>query len=323
MIGPLLAGLDIGHSKCCLACAEADPRGFLRLIGIAERSLLVTEPNQPASDNLLQQTIRELVREFETKHEIAIQAVQLAINGRDIRGDTFAEPDEVSIPTANVPIHHLGLSGRETPWWNFRQGHIIHGRRLAFERLVRLATTAGLKVERPVFAGLASAYAVTRFEERSHGREGLLIADIGAVTTNYLMFRNGQVESIGVIEAGSTPITSEIASSRNVSLAQAEQDKISQANESPEQEIICRNLTDMFCSLAERVRSSGAKIGRVYVTGGGSRSRNIESIAAKVLGRPVYAARAINFAGLHEPPGPEYSTALGLLRYAHHQLRAE
>ncbi len=297
-----------------MACAEADPRGFLQLIGVAERSFLIDPPQANASADLLQRTIADLVRHFEQKHEIVIHTVQLAVNGKDIRGETFADAEQAAIPFGNEIIHRFDSCGREVDWWNFAQGHIIHAKRSSIEEKIRIARRAGLQVNRLVLTSLASAFAVTRSAERD-GRNCLVI-DIGSSSAGYVLFYEGSIAASGVIEAGGHLITAEIASSQNVSWAKAEQLKLAPPNDSAESEIIARHLIELFCNVAEKVRSGLSKTGYVYLTGGTSRFPNIELIAAGVFDRPVYRAAALNFVGECEPTRPEQSTALGLLKYA-------
>jgi cell division ATPase FtsA len=313
-IGPIIAGLDIGHSKCCLACAEADPRGFLQLIGVAERSLLVDPPQSDASPGLLQRTITDLVRHFEQKYEVLIHTVQLAVNGKDVRGETIMDVDQTAIPSGHEIIHRLDGCGREVNWWNFPKGHVIHGKKIAIGEKVNIARQAGLTVQRLVFTGLASAFAVTRAAERNNRR--CVVIDIGSSCTSWVSFYEVGIAASGVIEAGGDAITAEVVSSQNVSWAKAEQRKTAPPTDSAESAIVARHLIDLFCNVAERIRLGPSKIGYVYLTGGTSRFSNIELTAAGVFDRPVYRVTATDFAGQCEPIRPEQSTALGLLKYA-------
>jgi cell division protein FtsA len=320
-IGKIVFGLDIGHSKCCIACGEADPRGFLSLIGFVERQL-DPEMRTPFSqaDRLIQ-ILREMMIEFEKRYDVYLGAPEVAVSGKHITGETFSEGDEVSIPAGHEFLHRFRRWQDATPWWDFTSGHAIHGSRAALAEVVKVVERLPLKPQSLVFSGLASAYAVTRPQER-WGAEAadVLTIDIGAGTTDYFLFRDGNVAKSGAIAAGGDLITSEIASKLKIPWRQAEEEKRAHNTVSPQREIIWQQIIGILTSVAENAPGRQGKFSIVYLTGGTSRIRNIERMAASVFDRPVYFASATNLTGLTEPR-PEHSTVLGLLKYGYNRSK--
>lgn len=316
-IGRVLFGVDVGHSKCCIACGEADPRGFISLIGIGERQFgpEMRDPfNQP--DQLIQ-ILHELICEFENRHEVSLGAAEVAVSETHLRGETFSEGAETSIPATHEFLHRFGRWQDEAPWWRFRGGHGIHGPRAALAKIVRVVEQVPLRPQHLVFSGLASAYAVSRPQERwGADAADVLTIDIGAAMTEYFLFADANVSKSGVIPVGGDRITSEIATKMKLSWQEAEKQKVTNGTVSPQSEIIWQHIINMLTNVAEHVAVRPRKFSVVYLTGGTSRTHNIEKIAASIFDRPVYLASATNLAGATNA-APEHSTVLGLLKYSY------
>ena len=269
------------------------------------------------SDRLIQ-IVREMIIEFEKRYHVCLGAVEVAVSGRHIRGETFSEGNEVSIPASHEFLHRLQSWKDGVQWWDFTSGHAIHGCRAALAEIVKVVERLPLKTQSLVFSGLASAYAVTRPHERVAVDADILTVDIGAGTTDYLLFRDANVVESGVIAAGGDLITSEIASKLKISWRQAEEEKVTHGTVSPQREIIWEQIIRILTSVAERASVRRGKFSTVYVTGGTSRIRNIERMAAAVFDGPAYVVLAANLSRSTEPR-PEYSTVLGLLKYGHNR----
>lgn len=269
------------------------------------------------ADRLIE-ILHEMMIEFEKRYDVHLGAPEIAVSGKHIKGETFLEGDEVSIPTSHEFLHRFRWWEDGTPWWDFTSGHAIHGNRAALEEVVKVVKRLPLKTQSLVFSGLASAYAVTRPYERVAVDADILTIDIGAGTTDYLLFRDANIAESGVIAAGGDLITSEIASKLKIPWRQAEEEKVTHGTVSPQREIIWEQIIGILTSVAEKAPGRHGKFSTVYLTGGTSQIRNIERIAAAVFDRPVYFVSATNLPGLTEPR-PEYSTVIGLLKYGHNR----
>lgn len=313
-IGPIIAGLEVGLSKCCLACAEADPRGFLNLLAIVERRfrLEANYDNPARSQAPVIQAVKHLVQELAAQYQIAVTEVQLSVNGTNVIGQKVKTFEDSSIPANAVVLHRFGSAGTEVAWWDFAVGHIIHGREMDIWNDVGCVTRAGLRVKSLVFAGLASAYAVLRPAERMPRSGSKVVADIGASGINYIEVNGFEIQSCKFIPGGTGAIIAAIATALRISWEEAESKMITGNDNPDQQKIITSALIEMFCS----IHQPGRRAGSVYVTGGGSKFPGVELLGANVLNRPVYQTLATGFAGAIELIRPEHSTALGLIKYA-------
>ena len=123
---------------------------------------------------------------------------------------------------------------------------------------------------------------------------GCALVDIGAETTSVAVFEEGNIISLTVIPMGATHVTNDIALGLQIPLEDAERVKtghiIGDFPKKQLDEIIEARLIDIF----ELVRRHLKKIHRdrllpagIVVIGGGSRSKNIDEIAKKILKLPV------------------------------------
>ncbi len=101
---------------------------------------------------------------------------------------------------------------------------MIHGDN---ERVIEMASiirSAGLEFDDIILSGIASAIAVTTASQKMNG---VLVADIGAGTTDYAYIKNGKVFLAGVIPVGGNHITNDLAIGLRLSAGTAEKVKIS------------------------------------------------------------------------------------------------
>ncbi len=93
--------------------------------------------------------------------------------------------------------------------------------------LIQIPNQYGMRVEEVFAASLASAAAVSsRSEETDKNR---LVIDIGAGTTDYILYQDGMVRLTGVIPVGGRHLTNDISSALSISEKDAETAKIKYA----------------------------------------------------------------------------------------------
>src|SRR6185295_2639088 len=80
-----------------------------------------------------------------------------------------------------------------------------------------------LEVRELVLASLASGHMVTTQEERQHG---VLAIDIGAGTTDYVLYRDGQAHTTGVVPVGGAHLTNDLSIGLRLTEGQAEKLKL-------------------------------------------------------------------------------------------------
>ena len=101
---------------------------------------------------------------------------------------------------------------------------MIHGDNERLIEIANIVRSAGLEFDDIILSGIASAIAVTSAKQKT---DGVLVADIGAGTTDYAFIKNGKVVAAGVIPVGGNHVTNDIALGLHLSPKTAENVKIS------------------------------------------------------------------------------------------------
>jgi cell division protein FtsA len=181
---------------------------------------------------------------------------------------------------------------------------------------------------------------VTTAEERQHG---VLAIDIGAGTTDFVLYRDGAPHTTGVVPVGGTHLTNDLGIGLRLTEGQAEKLKLrfGRANVQTKdrahkvwldgnfaigdrqfpQQAIEQITSARAWELLEVVRK---KLGTsfspekctsgVVLTGGSAKLSGIADAAAKVFGVPAHLGEAPSWVS-ESMRDPGYHTALGLLYY--------
>ncbi|MBQ6694860.1 MAG: hypothetical protein IJN24_08330 [Bacteroidaceae bacterium] len=123
---------------------------------------------------------------------------------------------------------------------------------------------------------------------------GTALIDIGGGTTTVTIFSNNLMKKLAIIPLGSANITKDLCSSGKVSVVEAEQMKIFKGYRSQENNtapitteetdrIISARMLEILHNAKHQIETSGVEVGKVILTGGGSKLKNIELLTEKVL----------------------------------------
>jgi cell division protein FtsA len=191
--------------------------------------------------------------------------------------------------------------------------HLVTAAASATQNVITAVNRAGVHVDDTVFEPLAAADSVLRADERELG---VCLADIGAGSTELIVFLQGAVAYTGVIPVGGDHFTSDLSVGMCTPLAEAEKIKkvygnaivtlIPEGNEVevpsvgdrpsrllPQRlvaEILEPRARELFEMMRETLRQSGmfdACLAGIVLSGGGSRLPGIFDVAESVLRRPV------------------------------------
>ena len=220
--------------------------------------------------------------------------------------------------------------------------HMVTAATSATQNVITAVNKAGVHVDDTVFEPLAAADSVLRADERELG---VCLADIGAGSTELIVFQQGAVAYTGVIPLGGDHFTSDLSLGMCTPVAEAEKIKraygnaivtlIPEGNEVevpsvgdrpsrllPQRmvaEILEPRARELFEMLRETLRHSGMFeqcLAGIVLSGGGSRLPGIFDVAESVLRRPVRLSWP---APLPKMPAslaePEYATVLGMVNY--------
>jgi cell division protein FtsA len=219
--------------------------------------------------------------------------------------------------------------------------HIICGNRNQVENFLTPLKDAHIDHPKAVFTGLASAVSVISDEEH---RQGVLFIDIGAGTTEYILFYDPGIHESGVIAVGCDHIVNDLSialelpfapTCRNLLLSTEKKENIKdgyievlgalgtrQIPVDTIEKVINMRLNELFSIIHERLNKRGLlnTVGSgIVLTGGGAELGAVKEIVSSIFSIPVRISRGDlpdHFGGtVTELRSPRYSMILGLLEF--------
>jgi len=220
--------------------------------------------------------------------------------------------------------------------------HIITGAVTAIKNLMKSCEMAKLNVEEVVLQQYASSLSALTEDER---RLGVVLLDIGGGTTDIIVYKNGHVEYSSSIDIAGSSITNDIAFVLKTSTDKAEELKVNegvaQIDLADEQktidvpvaggektktitqtylaEIIESRMEEIFAKAKTKIEEAvplNSLPAGIVLTGGSSLLKGCTELAEGIFGIPVRTGNPIQISGIKEKVcKPQYSTALGLIRY--------
>jgi cell division protein FtsA len=372
-----IAVLDIGSSKTVALVCEAGDSG-LRYMGhgVAEsrgsRRGIITELEKAV------QSIQKAVDMAEKTAECPLGNAVISIGGSHIKGITSrggvalgTRPREVGrddirtavekarsvhLPPDREILHLLPQefildehSGIRDPAGMMGSRlevnlHLVTASASATQNVVTAANRAGVHVDNTVYEGLVAADCCVRADEKELG---VCLVDIGAGSTDVLVYCDGMVSHSGAVPIGGDHFTNDVAVGLRTPLVEAEKIKkmyghtvvtsVPEGNEIEvpavgdrpsrlmPQRFVAEILEPRAMELCELLRDHLQHAGilefctaGVVLTGGGSRLNGLAEICERVLKRPVRLASSMPLARMPEQlAAPEFATVVGLAMYAH------
>jgi len=228
--------------------------------------------------------------------------------------------------------------------------HMVTASSSATQNVVSAVNRAGLHVDNIVYEALMSADSTLRAEEKELG---VCLADIGAGSTDLIVYCDGMVAHTGVVPVGGDHFTNDVAVGLRTPLAAAEKIKRAFGHTIPgnvpdgneievpavgdrpsrlmPQRFLAEILEPRGAELCELLRDHLRQAGvlellnaGLVLTGGGSRLNGLARTCEDIVERPVRLASPAAIAKM--PPQltePEFSTLVGLAMYAHRTTAAK
>ncbi|MFL6302058.1 MAG: cell division protein FtsA [Candidatus Sulfotelmatobacter sp.] len=375
--GNFLTAIDVGSAKTCALVAEVTEFGLrYRGHGVADsrgsRKGVIVE---------LDKAVASIQKAVEAAEDIAGAAVEHAIIGvggsnikgvnshggislgtrpREIGRDEIKQAVEraraIPLPQDREILHLLpqefildDQAGVHDPLGMMAarlevRVHMVTAATSATQNVITAVNRAGVHVDDTVFEPLAAADAVLRSDEREMG---VCLSDIGAGSTELIVFHQGAVAYTGVIPVGGDHFTSDLSVGLCTPLADAEKIKknygsavvtlIPEGNEVevpsvgdrasrllPQRlvaEILEPRARELFEMMRESLRQSGMFelcLAGVVLTGGASRLPGIFDVAESALRRSVRLSWPAPLAKMPSTLAePEFATVLGMVNYGH------
>jgi cell division protein FtsA len=222
---------------------------------------------------------------------------------------------------------------------------IIQGLGSQIKNLTKAIYRTGMDIEDLVFGVLATAEAVVSERQKELG---VCVVNIGAATTNIVVYEDGEVLHTAVLPIGSDHVTSDIAIGLRTSIEVAEQvklhystcipDEVSKKEEvnlgelgAPEEEIVGRRFVaditearvqEIFEHVdreLKKIDRSGMLPAGVILTGGGSKLSGMMDAAKSYLRLPVSLGTPLGVTSVIDRVNdPSMSTAIGLVLWGRH-----
>ncbi len=378
----LLTVIDIGSAKTCVIVAEvneyalryrghgiSDSRGMRKgVIADLDKAVDSIKKAVEEAENVAQAPVEHAIVGVAGSHIRGVNShggIALGGRTREIsRDDVRAAVDKartIPLPDDREPLHLLpqefivddqpgvhdpaGLMGKKVEV----RVHMVTASGTATQNVVTAANRAGIHVDDTVFEGLACADSVLQTDERELG---VCLADIGAGSTDLIVFYEGVVIHTGAVPVGGDHFTNDVAVGFRTPIPDAESIKkmfgccmvtrIPEGNEievpsvgdRPSRliqqrmlgEILEPRARELMELLREHLRQAGVYelLGAgVVFTGGGARMNALIDTAEDTLRRPARLGYPVPIAKL--PSNllePEFSTAIGMVLYGHRARQA-
>lgn len=237
-----IVALDIGTSKVCVLVGEINDRNQIEIIGKGTSPMKGTRRGNIINLDQAVDAVKKAVDEAEVMAGLQIESVYVGVSGDHIRSvnsrgvvsvmgkhkeiarediDRVIEASKsINIPAELELLHVIprefvvdGQDGIHDPLGMTATRleanvHIVTGARTHDQNILTAVNKAGIAVQELVLEQLAAGEAVLTQDEREMG---VLLMDLGAGTTDYAVFLEGNVVHTNVLPVGAGHFTSDIS----------------------------------------------------------------------------------------------------------------
>ncbi|WPM32205.1 cell division protein FtsA [Hydrogenobacter sp. T-2] len=381
----LITALDIGTSKVVALVGEMDSYGDVHIIGIGESPSKGIDRGYVTRLDLAVNSVLSAVKEAQEMAGVKLSKVVLGISGPTLKSQN--EKDTVSISSQSVEIDYthierlieraimrsreegyeiisaiprrfvldeqegvidpVGLLGSKIS----AEVHVVKIGTSLLKNTEKVVTNAGMEIVGRFLSPLASAEAVLSHEEKE---EGVLMMDMGAGLTNFVVFSEGSILVTGCIPMGGVNITKDIAHFMKINIEQAERIKIENGyaladavNETERikikprgeekevtvsrrqlAEVIQIRLEEIMEKVADYLNAQGVNLDSLHagvvITGGSAKLAGMREFLERYFDLPVRIGYPMGVIGLKEKvQDPAYAVAVGLVKLAHREFALE
>lgn len=229
--------------------------------------------------------------------------------------------------------------------------HVVMGESVVLQNTLKAVESKDAFVKSLVLQGIASAEATLTGDEREMG---VVLLDIGAGTTDLVIYRQGNPWYSTVLPVGAHSLTRDLAAALQVPAHIAEEIKTNSGSVHPETvpadetveipgmqkhwqrpiprralaEPLNARMAEILKMVVASIRQSGLRdwpIGGTVITGGGSQMEGLQELVTEIMGGPVRIGYPYGIFGLpSQLRKPTFSAAVGLLLWGiKHQGNAQ
>jgi cell division protein FtsA len=374
---PTFVGIDIGSSKVGVLIGHRDDKGGIEVVGKGLAPNRGTRKGNIVNVEATVEALKQASEEAEVMAGVEISRAYVGVAGPDIRSVnsrgmvTVSRKDReitrqdiqrvleaaqsAALPSDREILHAIPQEflvdeqgGIEDPLG--MQGsrlevtvHLVTGNLTRSKTMLTCVNRAGIEVVEMVFEPLATAEAVLTPDERELGS---LLIDIGAGTTEYALFADGEIRYSAVSPIGAGHFTNDLSMVLRTPFAEAERIKVKHgcclkgmvtgdegvsvptvaggtARVVPRtelSEILQPRAEELFGMLRDDLSkqlSEDSLRGGVILTGGGAQLDGLLELAEQIFDAGVRYGLPRGLGGLVDViSSPTWSTASGLLLYA-------
>jgi len=385
----IITGLDIGTSKVAAVIAEINENNQVEVLGVGHTPSKGLRNGNIINLDTTTESIKKAIASAEMMAGTKVKSVFVGIAGEHIRGinskSTVIIPGRKNNPqirqisSADVERAIKQAKAIETPsdrkvLISITRGfviddqdgvtdpvgifgtrldalvHVVTGSVSAVQNLIKAVENANIDVESVLLQPLASSESVLYEDEKEIG---VILIDIGAGTTDVIIYVDGAVWYTAVIPFGGDLITKSIAIRLNTPIEKAEDIKKESAcaladavnsnemisvpgvggrdaHEVPKRmlaEVIEPLVGKLFEYIRKEIESSGYKgVTRagVVITGGCAMLKSIDKLAERVFGLQTRIGYPRQLNGLYDRvKDPSFATCIGLVLKGAEQGRLE
>lgn len=252
----VVCAIDVGSSKISTLISTVGDDDKINLIGVASTVSKGVKKGQVVDIEEAVEAITESVESAERMAGYSVSSAFVSVGGPHIESVNqhavvaVAQPEgeikendvlrvneaarAIPLPSSREILHVLprtftvdGQEGIRDPigMTGVRletDTHIITGATTSMRNLVKCVGMVGIDVNELVFSGIASAQAVLTETEKELG---VILVDIGAETTDIVIFVDGAIAYSSVVPLGGRHVTSDVAVGLRISLESAEKIK--------------------------------------------------------------------------------------------------
>ena len=222
--------------------------------------------------------------------------------------------------------------------------HIVTGEETAAQNILKCVRRCGLEPYNLTLNPLAASQSCLTEDEK---KQGVLLIDIGAGTTDVAVYQDGSISHTHIMDAGGELITSDLSHLFRIPNPDAEELKllngVAKSSLVPADEvislmgvgdreprtvkreligeIICSRLEEIFFEVGENILENEQKPHSIVLTGGTALLPGIVELAEDIFELPVRAGEPLYDGSLSDVVcQPQFATVMGLLKQARVQL---
>ena len=372
----IITAIDIGTSKICVVTASFDENNILEILGIGKSKSLGIKKGIVVNINDTVDGIKKSIRDAENQSGEKINNCVIGISGEHIRGinntgvimvqnnnqeidnndidRVLKHAQTITLPLERRILHVLsqdfkvddqsgiidpiGMIGNRLE----TKVHLVTSEKTLEQNIISCIERSDINLKNIILNPLATSYSVLDQNEKDLG---IALIDIGAGTTEVIVYAEGGVQHTGIIPLGGNNITLDIAHGVQTTIENAEKLKCKygiakEALANPDELINIKDINDNeFRNLNQKelasfieprmeeilllAKSEIKKCGQgdiftfgIKLTGGTSLLKNSIDLANNIFFQPVKIGKPILKGGISSTLNcPTYSTVVGLLKF--------